>query len=61
MASDELPDRIAQLLADVDLDRHADAVASDLPLACAIIHRPDMLIPDALTSEADPVARDEFR
>ncbi len=68
LASDDIPDRIEELLNDFDLGPHADAFASDLPLglrqrlslACAIIHRPDMLILDEPTSGVDPVARDEF-
>jgi len=60
--------RINELLAEFDLDAHANAFAGDLPLglrqrlslACAIIHAPDMLILDEPTSGVDPVARDEF-
>lgn len=60
--------RVTQLLDDFGLSRHANAIARDLPLglrqrlslACAIIHRPDMLILDEPTSGVDPVARDEF-
>ncbi|HEY9039173.1 MAG TPA: ribosome-associated ATPase/putative transporter RbbA [Roseovarius sp.] len=63
-----IPDRIDELLSDFALGRYADAFAADLPLglrqrlslACAIIHRPDMLILDEPTSGVDPVARDEF-
>ncbi len=63
-----IPERIDDLLADFALGRYADAFAADLPLgmrqrlslACAIIHRPDMLILDEPTSGVDPVARDEF-
>ncbi len=64
----EIPPRIDELLSDFGLKGYADAFASDLPLgqrqrlslACAIIHRPDMLILDEPTSGVDPVARDEF-
>ena len=60
--------RIAELLKDFDLGPYADAFSGELPLglrqrlslACAIIHRPDMLILDEPTSGVDPVARDEF-
>jgi ribosome-dependent ATPase len=65
---DTVKPRIAELLEDFDLAGHASAIAGDLPLglrqrlslACAIIHRPDMLILDEPTSGVDPVARDEF-
>ncbi|MFX0543980.1 ribosome-associated ATPase/putative transporter RbbA [Roseovarius sp. S1116L3] len=68
MPSADINDRIAELLADFDLGTHADAFAKDLPLglkqrlslACAVIHRPDMLILDEPTSGVDLVARDEF-
>lgn len=60
--------RIEELLSDFDLGPYADSFAEALPLglrqrlslACAIIHRPDMLILDEPTSGVDPVARDEF-
>ncbi len=66
--SDTIAPRIAELLDDFGLRAHADSFAGDLPLglrqrlslACAIIHRPDMLILDEPTSGVDPVARDEF-
>ncbi|WP_342071770.1 ribosome-associated ATPase/putative transporter RbbA [Yoonia algicola] len=68
MASDTIAPRIAELLAEFDLEPHADAFADALPLglkqrlslACAVIHAPDMLILDEPTSGVDPVARDEF-
>ena len=64
----KIPKRIDALLADFDLGPHAGAIAGELPLglrqrlslACAIIHRPDMLILDEPTSGVDPVARDAF-
>ena len=68
MASDTIAPRIADLLAEFDLEPHADAFSDALPLglkqrlslACAVIHAPDMLILDEPTSGVDPVARDEF-
>lgn len=68
MPDDTIAPRIAELLEDFDLGPYADAFAGELPLglrqrlslACAIIHRPDMLILDEPTSGVDPVARDEF-
>ncbi len=68
MPVQDIAPRIDELLDDFDLGAYGDAFAGDLPLglrqrlslACAIIHRPDMLILDEPTSGVDPVARDEF-
>ena len=68
MPAASIAPRIAELLDDFDLGAYAGSFAGDLPLglrqrlslACAIIHRPDMLILDEPTSGVDPVARDEF-
>jgi ribosome-dependent ATPase len=68
MVPDRIAPRIAELLADFDLGSYADAFADALPLglkqrlslACAVIHKPEMLILDEPTSGVDPVARDEF-
>lgn len=60
--------RCEQLLAQFELQEHADATAGSLPLgirqrlslAVAVIHRPDVLILDEPTSGVDPIARDRF-
>lgn len=67
MPGEAIEPRIAELLEDFDLGLYADSFAGELPLglrqrlplACAIIRRPDMVILDEPTSGVDPVARDE--
>ncbi|PLX37052.1 MAG: multidrug ABC transporter ATP-binding protein [Hyphomicrobiales bacterium] len=66
--AEEIPGRIAEMLARFDLGDVADALPDKLPLghrqrlslAVAMVHKPDMLILDEPTSGVDPVARDDF-
>ncbi|HIB0775965.1 TPA: ribosome-associated ATPase/putative transporter RbbA [Klebsiella pneumoniae] len=64
----EIPGRVAEMCERFMLTEVEDALPADLPLgirqrlslAVAVIHRPEMLILDELTSGVDPVARDMF-
>ncbi len=64
----DIPTRVAEMSQRFMLTEVEDALPASLPLgirqrlslAVAVIHRPEMLIPDEPTSGVDPVARDMF-
>ncbi|MGL5113719.1 MAG: ATP-binding cassette domain-containing protein, partial [Beijerinckiaceae bacterium] len=68
VARGDMPGLIAEVLERFDLDDVADRAAGDLPLgqrqrlalACAVAHKPPLLILDEPTSGVDPSARDMF-
>ena len=68
MSSEQIRERCATLLHDMQLTPYAQQAAGSLPLgvrqrlslAVAVIHNPVMLILDEPTSGVDPVARDGF-
>ncbi len=68
LPSDQIQQRIAELVKQFDLEEYLDELANKLPLgirqrlslAVATIHKPEILILDEPTSGVDPVARDKF-
>ena len=68
LAGDSRRARIDWALAEFELDEYAEQLSADLPLgykqrlamACALMHRPDILFLDEPTSGVDPLARREF-
>lgn len=68
LAGDSRRARIDWALAEFELDEYAEQLSVDLPLgykqrlamACALMHRPDILFLDEPTSGVDPLARREF-
>jgi len=68
LPSEEIDDRVEEMLVRFHLKNYESAYASELPLgirqrlslAVAVIHKPQMLILDEPTSGVDPVSRDGF-
>lgn len=68
VATEDIEQRIQEVLTRFSLQKHALALAGDLPLgikqrlslAVAVIHKPKMLILDEPTSGVDPISRDQF-
>lgn len=64
----KLKDRISALCRSFDLEKFADTPSGSLPfgiqrslsMACALIHKPDILFLDEATSGADPLSRRTF-
>lgn len=68
LAGAALRERLDWALAEFDLAGHAEQLSGDLPLgykqrlamACALMHRPEIIFLDEPTSGVDPLARREF-